>query len=71
MMDRRRYRERSRAGAGGGDAPAPAMGAADGRSSWRWPLLQTLPRLADLTLETVGDAIGGGGDSGGGGSTVF
>ena len=37
---------------------------------WVKPLIDDLPRLTDLTLQT-GSPIGGGGDTSGGGGSVF
>lgn len=36
---------------------------------WEPPVLEELPRLTELTLQSAGDPIDGGGDAGG--STVF
>ena len=55
-----------------GDQPGAARPDSKSKRPWVSPELTELPRLTDLTLQTViGLPIPGFGDPGGGGSTVF
>ncbi|HYW10127.1 MAG TPA: hypothetical protein VE913_24380 [Longimicrobium sp.] len=48
-----------------------ASSTAPQRRAWVAPEVRDLPRLTELTLQTVGGAIPGGGSTGGGGGTVI
>jgi len=52
------------------DDPNPASTRGSGRRVWVSPVVSSLPRLSELTLQS-GSPIPGGGGTGGGGSTVI